>query len=331
MTSFAQRPPGAEGLESDRASPSDAGFFGGAGVARFQLIQGRLCLDPPRHRKGSQKFQAADVYESITVSAERGIPSLHYVYQSPHQHLIVNVKDADRVRLESWLPGESQRAVIHHSRRGPIVWESVTGDPSRGDGSDSDARHRVTGTTFLHLRQRSPAQFDKHFGELIQRILQGTSLAQVAEQAQQVMLGNCRSNGPQFRRGDVDKQVQKLRSPRRQTRAIAQRQLLLWGTPVVAVLDSIPATNLDAEQRDRLRTVRDHLRTPIPDTPRSLAKLLINDPGYWAVIADDLPASDRHLAQSRFQQMEWSVSFEPVDRLAIADPDPDRRIATAPR
>ena len=54
VASFAQRPPDDQRLALTQSSYQDAGFFASTGVVRFQLIQGRLCLDAPRHRKGSQ-------------------------------------------------------------------------------------------------------------------------------------------------------------------------------------------------------------------------------------------------------------------------------------
>ncbi|NNE00493.1 MAG: hypothetical protein HKN47_24520, partial [Pirellulaceae bacterium] len=101
--SLAQGQGGAERPAGRRSSSGydehrDAGYFAVAGVVRFQLIQGRLALDSPRHRKGSQSRDQEGVYESITVTASRGIPSMHYVYQTPQQHLTLSVENARHIR-----------------------------------------------------------------------------------------------------------------------------------------------------------------------------------------------------------------------------------------
>ena len=105
VASFAQGRPDGQRPSATRSTPEDAGFFTSKGVVRFQLIQGRLCLDSPRHRKGSQNRDDGRVYESITVTAERGIPSMHYVYQTPKHHLTLSVQKANAMRLENGTSG----------------------------------------------------------------------------------------------------------------------------------------------------------------------------------------------------------------------------------
>ena len=102
VASQAQGPPADQGLSTSRSTPQDAGYFAKSGVVRFQLVHGRLCLDPPRHRKGSQSQDRDGVYESITVTAIRGIPSLHYVCQTDQNEITLSVEDAQDIRIESF-------------------------------------------------------------------------------------------------------------------------------------------------------------------------------------------------------------------------------------
>lgn len=86
VESFAQRRPADQRLSSTRAGLCDPDFFSNTGMVRFQLIQGRLCLNCPQHRKGTQSRDELGISESITVTSERGLPSLHYVLQTTEQH-----------------------------------------------------------------------------------------------------------------------------------------------------------------------------------------------------------------------------------------------------
>ncbi|TWU58068.1 hypothetical protein [Rubripirellula reticaptiva] len=324
VTSFAQRPPGAEGLAAGRSSPSefgtaefrDAGFFGGAhnqpGVVKFMLVQGRLCLDPPRHRKGSQSCREGDVFESICVTAQRGVPSLQYICQTPHQDLRVNVQDADAVRIESFLPGRSQRSVLHHQRSGDIVWQ-------RTDSKEREEIVSVTASTLLHLRHSHPADFDAHFGHLISRILQGTSLQTLCQQTEAILIAETAAGTAEFSESDIATVVEGLRSPRRGVRTQSVRTILAWGTPALASLDAVDRSTLDIEQLDRLDFIRNQLRQRTPDTPRTLAKLLINDPAYWLSIADQLSHTDKQIAENRLRQVGFEVSLleaDPVEYVA---------------
>ena len=117
VASFAQRPPDDEGLPSASAENApylieDAGYFDHDGVVRFQLIQGRLCLDAPRHRKGVQHQHSDGVFESITITAQRGIPSVHYIHRTERHEILLSVRDAMAVRIESTLIPAGETAVI---------------------------------------------------------------------------------------------------------------------------------------------------------------------------------------------------------------------------
>lgn len=298
-----QGPPGAEGLDSARPSPTDAGFFGGSGVVRFQLIQGRLSLDAPRHRKGSQNFSDDDTYESITVTADRGLPSLHYVCQTPAQHVTLDVTDADTVRIESWLPVSGQRSILSHGDDGDVTWTIQ---------SDGKTQHH-TATSLLHVRVLAAETFDRHHDTLFARMLRGVSMSSLAGQVREAMIvetqrsglrvsgaisGAIAGNHSGFSDAGVRDCVESLGSPDRRTRAIAEATLLSWGSPVLASLPATDSPDLDAEQVERIRMIRRRLRPRAGDTPQTLAKWLVNDAAYWSHIADDLDAADREAAKS---------------------------------
>lgn len=300
---FGQGPPGAEGLDSTRPSPTDAGFFGGSGVVRFQLIQGRLSLDAPRHRKGSQSFSDDDTYESITVTADRGLPSLHYVCQTPAQHVTLDVTDADTIRIESWLPVSGQRSILSHDDDGHVTWTIQ---------SDGQSQHH-TASSLLHVRVLAEEAFDCHYDELFRRMLRGVSMASLAGQVREAMImetqrsslhhsGANVGNSSAFSDAGVRDCVDALRAPDRRTRAMAEATLLSWGSPVLASLPSSHSPDLDAEQAERIRVIRRRLRPRAGDTPRTLAKWLVNDAAYWSHIADDLDAADREAAKSHLER-----------------------------
>jgi hypothetical protein len=310
VASFAQRPPDDQRLAATRSASQDAGFFASTGVVRFQLIQGRLCLDPPRHRKGSQNRDEDGVYESITVTAERGIPSLHYVCQTPDHHLTLSVQRAQSLRIESWFPNASERSVLEQPDSGTITWTH-----SRGDLTEQH-----DGSTLMHVRHADPLDFDAHYALLVERLLRGQSLESLSEATRCAMLSQITdAKTPDV--ASVRQCVDELRSNRRAARIAAERQLLAWGTPIIPTLQKLSWNDLDAEQKDRLRHVLRRLRPSVDDTPSTLAKLLVNDHTYWSRIAGDLSndqlrLANRHLAKIGADQVvAWS---EPAQRIAAS-------------
>jgi hypothetical protein len=279
-------------------------------MVRFQLIQGRLGLDAPRHRKGSQQRDENGEYENITVTAERGIPSLHYVYKSAEQQLTLSVHQARSLRIESWLINADERSVLTQPVLSPIKFSI-----RRGDLDD-----QYEGATLIHIRHSDAVGFDRHYGLLIERMLHGKSLQQISHNTEGIVLSRL-GNAAAPNLDLVREQVDRLRSPRRATRTSAERQLLSWGTPVVSALHSIPRQDLDAEQRARIHAITQRLRPRVDDTPASLAKLLSGDRAYWNGIAsrldrDQFVMANRHLERLGVEPIE--VQSKPVERIAAA-------------
>ncbi len=308
VTTFAQRPPADQRLGISQSTPEDAGFFATTGVVRFQLIQGRLCLDAPRHRKGSQSHDVGDVYESITVTAQRGIPSLHYVCQTPDQHLTLSVQGANYVRIESFLPKTGERSILDQPELGVINWQTAHGELSE--------EHE--GATLLHVRQCNSGSFDLHYGRLMGRLLRGKTIRALASATQTRLIQQAELvEGPHS--DAIAETVRQLRAPKRAARMQAQQKLIHWGTPIIPVVQSLNPDDLDAEQRERLRHVLSRLKHHVDDTPASMAMLLVNDRHYWNLIAPRLSERQVQLANHHLTRAGLDV--------VMLQSRPDARIA----
>ncbi|WP_372724725.1 hypothetical protein, partial [Novipirellula sp.] len=252
------------------------------------------------HRNGAQQRQDDEVFESITVTAQRGIPSLHYVLQqpmirplpsysqtpqssfsnsdssksylseSPLQHITLSVDDATEVKIESELKHTGERSVLNQPAFGMIRWEI-----QRGDQLDS-----YSGSTLFHVRLQNPEVFDLHYADLTSRVLRGNSIAELSDQIHVAVLAH-HDGLPTIPLSEVVRCVEQLRSSRQSARISAQQQLLRWGTPIIPMVQRMMATDLDLEQRARLGETIRMLRPRVEDTPRSLAMLMVNDPLFW--------------------------------------------------
>jgi hypothetical protein len=307
VNSFAQsnqtlgETPQAEGLNPGR-SPSqigeqdvpemDAGYLGPSGVVLFQLVQGRIVLDAPRHRKGSQSCRENGIYESVSVTAQRGIPSVHYVFQSDYQHLALSVQDGRSMQIESWLPDRAQRCVLTQPPSGLITMSC----------SDANQSHQWNGATLIHIREQHAALFDDHFGRLTTRMLNGESLKKLSKQTKLAVIAELQRPS-RISEAEIHRWIDDLGSDKRRLRIEAQRKLISGGTLVVPAVRDRIATNvkrhdLGDEQLARLDRILNQLRSRSPDRPRSLAKLLVNDRSYWSVVADSLSSDQQRLASS---------------------------------
>ncbi len=291
----------ASSLSSESPGLHDPALFDSAGFVRFQFIQGRLQLDPPRHRQGTQQRREPGIQESITVTAQRGIPSLHYVCQTDTQHLMLSVTDASHVRIESWLPNSGEKALLVQPEFG-----NVTCEVTRGSLQD-----RYHANTLLHLRQQNKTVFDEHFQPLFRRLLRGRCIGELTRQTEQAML-LIAGRSPMPTLADVAQQVADLGSGQVTTRTIAERQLLSWGCVVLPLLNSMNPADLDAEQKARVQRVVKRLRIAHDDSSISLALMLVNDREYWSKIAMHLPEQElvsvnAHLASIGLQRIDPDV------------------------
>jgi hypothetical protein len=311
VASFAQRPPGGQRLAATRSASHANGFFATTGMVRFQMIQGRLCLDVPRHRKGSQQREIDGQCENITVTAQRGIPSLHYVYKSNHQQVTLSVDQARSIRVESWLVESDERSVLTQPDIGPVVLLI-----RRGDLHD-----RYEGASLLHVRHLDVAGFDRHFGLLTQRMMRGESLHEISDATQQLVFKQIGTTSAPTLQA-VQEQVENLRSKKRANRVSAERQLLSWGTPIIPALRWIDQRDLDAQQKAKVQSIAKRLRPRATDTPASLARLMAGDRTYWTAISsrldrDQVRLVSQHLERLGVKPIEFQT--EPVERIAAAN------------
>jgi len=304
VESFAQRQPGGERLSPTRSGSFEACFLSTTEMVRFQFIQGRLCLNCPQHRKGTQSRDEPGLHESIAVTSEQGIPSLHYVFQTMEQQLTLNVQHAGKVRVELKFPKTGERSILEQPACGIVRW-SRTGANWNG---------QLEGATLLHVRQQDPDGFDRHFGSLISCLLQGRSLSTITRDTHVAMLAQARRGGTPTV-AQIESMIDLLSAPTVAQRSHAHRQLLNWGTPVLPVLQVLISDELDPEQRTRLGDIRFRLWSCLDDTPASLAKLLVNDRSYWEAIVHQLNEeqvrlADRHLVNFGVSPIAPAVSVE---------------------
>ena len=305
----AQRPAaGRQGSGLDELS--DAGFFATTGVVRFQLVSGRLQLDAPRHRKGSQSRDQDGVFESITVTALRGIPSLHYVCQTQDQHITLSVQRAVHVRIESFLPKTGERAILDQPAGGEIRWAV-----QRGELKDD-----ASGTTLLHIRSQDAAGFDLHCGELVRRLLRRRSLCAICKSTNREIINrlSTQSVAP-IQSTAVQRCVEGLSSRKLSVRRASEKQLLRWGTPIIPIVNSMNRDDLDAEQSGRLRLILKRLERIEDDTAASLATMLATDQSYWQCISTKLSTEQVAQANGYLNQIglrPLEIPSDPVTRIA---------------
>ncbi len=281
VATFSQRPP-----EAERPAPTPSSLysdmsFGDAGMARFQLVAGRLQLHPSLHRKGRESRDRGDVHESISVQSHEGRPSLQYAFQSPACQFSLSVKDGKSVRLEIVAPADGPRHVLEQFEGRAVRWIG---------------EHELQAGSLLHLRQLAPERFDETFGDILSHLLSGISLSAHCRQTDAALLAMIADGNLELpTKGRILALVEQLSAAGVATRIAAQRELVRAGTPILKILAEVPDDQLDAEQDYRIDQIRRALESHRDDTVASWASRLIMDRRYLAGVTAGLPI-DRMLA-----------------------------------
>lgn len=283
--------------EPRRPAESDVGdsLIGYWQAVHFQLVLGRLELDPPRHRKVSkaeERFKPTPLKESFTVTAARGIPSLHYTRRTPTWEVILDVVDANRVQVLSELLETHEHLSLTQPAHGPLKIRL------RSAGTEET----FSSPSWLHLQSTHPELFDRHLTPLLACLLPDVSLQRLRDKTTVHLLRLAGDAIPPGNDRLVDL-IEQLDSSSRRDRQEAYAKLLAYGVSIIPFLDGLPKRELQQEQRLRIDALRRQLRPQQPDNAARVAQWLVTDREYWNAIAADLSREQKIVANRHLQQI----------------------------
>jgi|GEM_PF-1446451 len=309
-------------------------------AANFQLILGRLQLDPVRYRKGSQSLvhavanpsatassgpAAQSFTETLHVSSVRGIPTLHYSVTSESMRIMVDADGLGPWRIESQRTSQRGTGLNATSETTRVIVEQVPNRPLVMK-LQSDAPGRVVhAATWLHLRESDRVTFEKYLEPIIDEMLWPYRLSELADDAHSQSLRDPRAPRGQetvFEDSQITAWIDDLRSPVRTDRVDADRNLQSVGISLLPRLASIDLSRLDAEQRQRLSEIREKLTPAAEDNGARLSKLIRDDRSYWKLAEARLNDRDRQIVDARFKRLSGDLPDSLRDdsvRVAIGD------------
>jgi hypothetical protein len=266
-------------------SPVAKSLLAVEGRATFVLQLGRIVLEPRRYDRGTwSQTPADDQEEFLCITANRGVPSLHFQRQCGAERLVIDVLDASTVKIQ-YQPSEGSAIWLDQPVQGPIrVWL---------DGEEAQSHHAAS---LWHLAVAQPSWFAQHLDPVLRELLGNQGLVpQLHEIAAARSFAGLepRPTGNHDGMGRVHELVNQLTESNRVTRATAERELIAIGPALLRHLDQLPASEPpDPEQQMRLRRIRRMLTPRQGDTPHSVAQWLAVDQSWKASLAAAIaPAS----------------------------------------
>jgi hypothetical protein len=276
--------------------------------ARLEIVFGRLRLT--HCRLGQESTVSANlpekgIAESLGFSAKTADSArLHYQYADSEQLLRVDFEQAASMTLDRVPNGESKLATVRFRQplRGPTTLVVEDGRTTREFSADG----------LWQLMLAEPEVWRQHLSPILQSLRPDWMLEAQSQQIEQALLAASRGN----RAPDAVRMaalVQQLRDPSFSRRQDADHQLREMGQAVVSSLNRLDERTLDAEQRSRIRQIKQSLHVYEGDTPARVAAWLVDDRAVWLALLERKNEATRSIAAGQLETiLGQSLAFIPA-------------------
>jgi len=281
---------------SEPPPPPHQSILYDSNAAHFRLVLGRIELDPERYRKGiisrhsTPNDPVAAINETLAIDATGGIPRIHFTRQTARQRLTLDINEKGRLSIESDF-GDERFLLIQEPKRAILT--------QRSRGRQVEAQEH---DTWIHFYMATPDVYKKHMQPLVDDLIRGTRLCELAEKAHARSLTSLPS-ATLTNDGAMLRYVEMLGSTQRAERLEAQRELHQCGISVLARLRQIDRKSLDTEQRLRLEQLIKQLTPRGDDCESRVAAMIRDDWRYWLAADQRLSPGDRLLISTRMSDL----------------------------
>jgi hypothetical protein len=242
--------------------------------------------------------------ERIAVNVTTGVPSVHYELATKQEQVVVDVTDGDQVRIRRVPIGQSSLPVVEFLQEssGPLVL-------AVGDG-DGRREYRADGLWQLMLAQ--PETCREHLTPLLVLMRPDWRLSETAREVEETLFRWAQTRKlPDVRRWTA--LVAQLGADSFSERQLAERSLRRAGQTVLPYLQSLDESRLSAEQRYRLRRLRDELSGGADDQAERIATWLVGDPQVWVSLLGRPEEAQRRIAAEHLPLLLGApIEFDPA-------------------
>lgn len=272
----------------------------------FEVAMGRLLATGNRTRQDRQRVcreHANGLTETLTVTLDRGLVSLHYESVSETRQLTVRVVRRDQVEIESLRrePASSTTTVLFQQ-------------PSDGDvvltvHIAGQAPEEYRASSLWHLLLAHPEICQAHLNDALQMLRPNWQVDNDVAEIRSRLL-DCDAARLTTSRREVELLVEQMTHDDFRVRQRSARELRARGRSVLGFLQELDSTRLDAEQRLRIQSVQDSIIADFEDTPARVVAWLLNDQSVWLALLDqETPRcraqAGRHLARLCGREIEF--------------------------
>ncbi|MBX7168823.1 MAG: hypothetical protein K1X74_20980 [Pirellulales bacterium] len=276
---------------------------------RFYVASGRLAATSPEYaRSENSSARSGDCHETLAINVEDGLPTLRYLLDAPDLMVDLEVTHGELFRLR-------QRRGAASSPDEVFFEQGPTGPITVIVGSGATAR-TIRASNFWTLLLAHRELCVERILPLVELFRPGWLLAEQTLQLEDALFRYVGLPQHDTRRQWLEL-VTQLASEKFATRQAADRRLRQYGTAIVPFLEQLPADQLDAEQRSRIRRIEfDLAASGQEDLPENIVPWLAADRTAWIALLD---RDEQALLEQAKAQLE-SLSGAPVEFDPAAPP-----------
>ena len=241
--------------------------------------------------------------ERIAVNVTTGAPAVHYESTSKREQVIVDVTGIDQLRIRRVPIDQPLEPTVEFTQESAGALLLALGE------GDNREEFRAPGIWQLMLAQ--PELCAKHLTPLLELLRPEWRLSATAAAVEETLVRSAQTH----KLPDVSRWaelVSQMGADQFAKRQQAEKQLRRAGQTVLPYLHSLDTAGLSAEQRYRVRRLRDELLTAEDDNPERIATWLLTDSSVWLSLLEREDASRRRAAAEHLTLLLGApVDFNP--------------------
>ncbi len=269
---------------------------------RFVMVQGRILAIVPRGQNGAMSSsEDASIRETLGVHGQGDSTLVRYQRQCAKQEIQIHFFGQSDLELERRpLAPEIQPLRLKQPARGPVIL----------DVGPADAVRRYEAPTLWHLFVTQPEVCRHELIPVLQILRPDWRLKERSHQIESLLLTEPSGDAPL----GWEQLVAQLGDARFPVRQAAERELRSGGQNVLPFLENLDTSRLNAEQRSRVRAIRDSLGDQSEDTASRVAAWMVNDVRLWQAWSEHGAVAQR--SQASLQLARLARTPESAPRVA---------------
>ena len=229
----------------------------------FDVAMGRILATGNRTRQDRQRVcreHSNGITETLTVTLDRGLVSMHYESVSETRQLTVRVVRRDQVEIES-----TRHEPASHTTT-VLFLQPSDGDVVLTVHTEGQTPDEYRASSLWHLLLAHPEICHAHLNDALQMLRPNWQVDNEVAEIRALLL-NCDPARLTTSRREVELLVEQMAHDDFRVRQRSARELRARGRSVLGFLQELDSTRLDAEQRLRIRSVQDSIIADFEDSP----------------------------------------------------------------